>query len=109
MSAHTFSLQLGHAQPGVAPRHNLLRNTLLTLLVAAFVVVLVMATNVLVGQVTASMLVVAEPVFDFPTRELPPKWKWAPEPVRVEHMYSRKAWQLNDFIKPSDSGRRSGY
>ena len=109
MSADTIMLRLGHIRPDVALRHSLLRGALLALIVGAIVVAVAMAANSLVDGGTAPDRDVAEAVVKFQTRELPAEWRFTPESVPVEHMYSREAPGRIDWIRRTDSGRRSGY
>jgi hypothetical protein len=55
-----------------------------------------------VGLARAARLgAVAESVGEFPTRELPPEWRWAPKSVDYEHMYRQKTSPRYDWIRLS--------
>jgi hypothetical protein len=52
-----------------------------------------------VQTAVAERTAAAEPVADFPVRELPPEWRWQPKGVEYEHMYRDKTSPRLDWIR----------
>ncbi|MHC4505925.1 MAG: hypothetical protein ACYTFI_21735 [Planctomycetota bacterium] len=108
MSADVITHLPLHAERGVALYHPLLRAAILGLIIGALVFALVKSTYGLVRAEPAGEPVIAEHVLEFPSRELPPEWRWKPKPVAVEHMYAQKESPRLDWIRRPGSRSRSG-
>jgi len=90
--SHTIAVP-HHHQPGRerGRAHHLLPSTLLGVLIAVLGFAMVGPTVAVVRGVLAEEAPTAEPVMEFPAREVPAKWKWEPKGLDVDNMYGLPA------------------
>jgi len=90
-----------HRQPGRerGRAHHLLLSTLLGTIIAVLGFALVGSAVDVVSGVLAQVTPTAEPLVEFPARELSAEWKWEPKGVEVDHMYRQYAPPRLDWIR----------
>jgi len=74
---------------------------LMGLIIGVFGFAVVASTVDLVQAALSSQTsaAVAEPLIEYPARELPREWRWERKPVAVEHMYRQQASPRLDWIR----------
>ena len=84
--------------------HYLFVSALLALIIGGLGYAIVASTVDAVRAGISDANAIAEPVVEYPARELPAEWRWEPKGVEFEHMYRQKASPRIDWIR--QGGRR---
>ena len=79
--------------------HYLFLRAVGVVIVGALGLAIAMSTLDLGRAALAEQTATAEPFAAFPDRELPPEWRWKPQPLDVSHMYRKVASPRLDWIR----------